>query len=531
MAAFLQRATELTPDPSRRAVRALAAAQATLQAGAFETALRLLVSAGEGWMDDLHQARVELLRAQIGFASGHGLESGPLLLDAARRLEPLDLDLARDTYVEAIAASQFGGRFGRMAGPDGTDALTGAAWAARAAPAPVVRSKRDSLLDGIAVLFTDGYPQMVQPARAAIQAFSVANGTPEQDDLRWLWHAALLAVNLWDDDGWDVLTTRHVRIAREFGDLNQLLLVLAHRVMLNLFAGEIATAGALDAEAKTISDATGAGLTEYGAMCLAAWRGRRDEATALIVAGVEDAVNRGEGGGLSTCHLASAVLWNGLSQYDDALEAAREATAYPGEYGIANWALPELVEAAARTGRPELATDALGRLDLIATSAGTDWGLGLLARSRALVTKGRAAEAAYQEAIERLGRTRMRMDLARAQLVYGEWLRRAGQRQDARGQLRTAYKMFSAAGAEGFADRAGRELAATGEVLDERTGRAGAGRDALTAQEAHIAELAGTGLTNAEIGAQMFLSQHTVEWHLRKVFAKLGITSRRQLRP
>ena len=278
-AAFLQRASELTPDPSTRAIRALAAAQATLQAGAFESALRLLATAGEGPVNGLHQARVELLRAQIAFASGHGRESGPLLLAAARRLEPLDLGLARETYIEAIVAAQFAGRFGRTSGPGGSDALAGAAQAARAAPTPDRRRKHDVLLDGVAVLFTDGYPDAVPLAREVIRLFSSTNGTPDQDDMRWLWHAALLAVDLWDDEGWDALTSRHLQIARRLGDLNELLLVLNHRAYLSLFSGDVAAAGSLVAEIKSINDATGADLTPYGEMSLAAWRGREDGAT------------------------------------------------------------------------------------------------------------------------------------------------------------------------------------------------------------------------------------------------------------
>lgn len=522
-AAFLQWATELTPEPAKRAIRALAAAQATLRAGDFETASRLLVSAGEGPVDALHQARVNLLRAQVAFLSGHGLEAPPLLLEAARRLEPLDLDLARDTYLDAISAGQFAGR---LAGSTG---LAEAARAARALPKPDLSRKRDLVLEGVAVLFTDGYPAAVAPAREAVRAFSGEDGAPDQDDVRWLWLASLLAVDLWDDESWEVLTARHVRIARELGDLNELPLVLNHRVMLNLFAGEISVAASLVAEIRTINDATGVGLAPYGAVCLAAWRGRQDEASALITTSRDNAVTRGEGGGVTIAHFANAVLLNGLAKYQEALASARDATAYPVELGVANWALPELVESAARSGRPDLAADGFDRLSEMVQACGTDWGLGVLARSRALLTTARsAAESAYQEAIQRLSRTRVRMDLARAHLVYGEWLRREGRRQNARGQLRTAYKMFTTAGVDAFADRAGRELAATGEAVGERAGRAG---DALTAQEAHIAELASAGLTNAEIGAQMFLSRHTVEWHLRKVFTKLGITSRKQLRP
>jgi DNA-binding CsgD family transcriptional regulator len=524
-AAFLRRATELTPDPATRAVRALAAAQASIRAGAFDTALRLLGTASQGPPDGLHQARVDLLRAQLTFASGHGLEAPPLLLDVARRLEPLDLDLARDTYLDAFAAAQFAARFG------GSTGVVEVARASKAAPRPDVRRKRDLLFDAVASLYADGYSEELEPVRAAIRAFSGNNGMPDQDDQRWLWLAALLAVDLWDDEGWDTLSARYERIARDVGDLNELPLVLNHRVVLNIFTGEFSAASTLLAEIKTISDATGVGLASYGGIFLAAWQGRVEEARALIATNLDESTRRGEGGALSTTHFANTILQNGLAQYQEALESALAATAYPVELGIANLAVPELVEAAVRTGRPESAADGHERLRGQALASGTDWGLGLLARTTALLSTGRSAESAYQEAIERLGRTRMRMDLARTQLLYGEWLRREGRRQDARGQLRTAYKLFSTAGADAFAERAGRELTATGEVLDEG-GRVHdrAGRESLTAQEAHIAELAGSGLTNAEIGAQLFLSQHTVEWHLRKVFSKLGISSRRQLR-
>jgi DNA-binding CsgD family transcriptional regulator len=522
--AFLQRATELTPDPAMRSVRALAAAQASLAAGAFETALRLLNTAGQGPVDDLHQARVNLMRAQVTFASGHSLEAPPLLLDAARRLEPLDLGLARDTYLNALAAAQFAGRFGRERG------IAYVARAAKAVPRLAEPRKRDLLYDAVATLFADGYPAMVAPARDAMSAFEAENGTAETDDLTWMWLTAVLAVNLWDDRNWDLLTARHLRIAREVGDLNQLPLVLHHRVMLSLFGGELTAGAALLAEVRTIHDATGADLASYGEICLAAWRGQTD-AAALIAASLDDSATRGEGGAVSFAHMANALLHNAQAQYPTALTSGLAATAYPAELGASSWALPELIEAASRAGRPDDAADGYGRLKEQAEATGTDWGLGILARATGLRSDGRAAEAAYQEGIERLSRTRMRMDLARTHLVYGEWLRREGRRQDARGQLRMAYKLFSVAGAGAFAERAARELAATGEVLDERRPADTSGRDSLTAQEARIADLAGAGLTNAEIGAQMFLSQHTVEWHLRKVFAKLGITSRKQLRP
>ncbi len=522
-AAFLERATELTPDPELRAFRALAAAQATLQAGDFATAAQLLVIASEGSTDALHQARVGLLQAQIAFLSGHSSDGPRMLAEAARRLEPLDLDLARDTYLDAITAGIFAGR---LAGPIG---LVEVATAARALPAPDLSRKRDLALDGASALFTDGYASAVEPGMVAVRAFAAEVGPPDQDDLRWLWVAAMLAVNLWDDENWELLTTRHVRVARETGDLNELPHVLNARVMLNIFAGEIAVAASLVAEIRTIGDATGAGLTPYGAVGLAAWRGASDEAGAFIARTREEALSRGEGGGVLVTHYANAVLQNSLGNYRAALAAALEATAFPVELGVGNWALPELVEAAVRSGRPELAAEGFDRLSVMARACGTNWVVGLAARSRALLaTDPDEAESAYEESIERLGRTRMRMDLARTHLVYGEWLRREGRRQDARGQLRTAHKLFTTSGADAFADRAGHELVATGEAVGKRAGRVS---DTLTPQEAHIAELAGTGLTNAEIGAQMFLSQHTVEWHLRKVFTKLGITSRKQLRP
>jgi DNA-binding CsgD family transcriptional regulator len=465
---------------------------------------------------------VQLLRAQLAFVSGHSLEAAPMLLEVARRLEPLDLDLARDTCLDAMTAAQFAGR---LAGGTG---LAETARAALALPKPESSRKRDLVLEGAATLFTDGYPAAVAPAKRAIEAFSGAGEGPDQDDLRWLWLASLLAVNLWDDDGWEVLSARHVRIARELGDLNELPLVLSHRVCLNLFAAEIPTAVSLVAEIKAINDATGVGMTSYGVLFLTAWRGRPGEAGPVIAACREEAMLRGEGGGITASHFANAVLLNGLAKPEEALEAAQAATVFPAELGVFNWALPELIESAVRSGRPELAADGFDRLNEMTQACGTDWGLGVLARSKALLTTAREpAESAYQEAIQRLGRSRMRMDLARAHLVYGEWLRRSGRRQDARVELRTAYKLFATAGADAFADRAGRELAATGEAVGTRTTRA---TDTLTPQEAHIAELAGTGLTNAEIGALLYLSQHTIDWHLRKIFQKLGITSRKQLR-
>jgi ATP/maltotriose-dependent transcriptional regulator MalT len=364
-------------------------------------------------------------------------------------------------------------------------------------------------------------------ARTAIEAFADPT-LADPGDLRWLWLASRTSVDLWDFEHWDLLTDREVRLAREVGDLAGLPLVLNSRLTMHLFGGDFTAAAALLAEIRTIVDTTGIALAPYGAIGLAVMRGRLDEAVPLIAATMDDVTARGEGGGLSFTRWANSVLMNSLGRYPEALASAQAGSSDPMDLGVGSWSLPELVEAAVRSGQRELAIEGLDRLTELTRATGTDWALGVLARSSALLTKGEVAEAGYQEAVERLGRTRVRMELARAHLLYGEWLRRAGRRQDSRTQLRTAYDMLAAAGADTFAERARNELAATGEAVDERAGRAS---DKLTAQEAHIAALAGSGLTNAQIGAQMFLSQHTVEWHLRKVFTKLGITSRRQLRP
>jgi DNA-binding CsgD family transcriptional regulator len=520
-AEFLRRATELTPDPAVRAVRALAAAQAELQSGAFETALKLLLTADDGPADELHRARVGLLRAQVSFASGHDMAAPRLLLDAARRLEPLDHELARDTYRDAMAAAILAG--GLADGPG----VREVAHAVLAAPKPPRQRPGDLLLDSLAVMFTEGYDAAVPKAQEALRAFR-ADGTPGAGDLPWLWLAAVTAADLWDDESWSVLTARHVQAARDVGDRSNLPLTLNSLVLVHLFAGERAAAASLVAEIEAIAEATGGGLGPYGALALAAWRGDETEATPLIEASMTDVVARGEDSGVMMTHWARAVLLNGLTRYADALTEARAAAEHPLVSAVVYWALAELIEAAVRTGRPELAAGAYERLAATAHATGTDWGLGVLARAGALLATGPGADAQYQQAIEHLGRTRLRMELARTQLVYGEWLRRENRRQEARDQLRSAYAILTAAGADAFADRARRELAATGEPVD---GRAAGASDTLTAQEANIARLAGSGLTNAEIGAQVFLSPHTVEWHLRKVYAKLGITSRRQLRP
>jgi DNA-binding CsgD family transcriptional regulator len=515
---FLRRASELTPDPATRAVRALAAAQAARQSGDFELGLKLLITADDGPADELHRASVNLLRAQIIFASGHDKSAPRLLLDAARRLDPLDSALARATYRDAMAAAIL---------TADASAVLEVARAVRAAPRPTLRGPGDLLLDSLAVMFTDGYDAAAPLARRALQAFRDA-APPGRNDLPWLWLAAVTAARMWDDESWSILSARHVQAARDIGERSDLPLTLNSLVLVRIFAGERAAAAALVVEIQAIEEATGSELAPYGALALAAWCGDHAETDRLIEASIADMTARGEVGGVMVTNWAKALLLNGLARYEDALPAAVAATEHPIQSGVVYWALTELIESAVRSGRPELAAGAYERLAAATLASGTDWALGVLARSGALLATTHTADALYQQAIEHFGRTRIRTELARAHLVYGEWLRQENRRQEACGQLRTAYDIFSASGADGFAERARRELAAAGESVAEQVAHA---RDTLTAREGHIAGLAGSGLTNAEIGAQLFLSPHTIEWHLRKVFSKLGITSRKQLRP
>ena len=519
-AAFLERAAALTPSLARRAQRALDAAQAELQAGAFGAALDLLTAAEAGPLDALQRARVDMLRAQIAFASSRRNEAARLLLAVARRLEPLDAALARETYRDAFTAAMFAGR---LAGAPGLPEVAEAA--RRAPPSAHQPRKADMLLDGLAVLFTDGYAAATPICRRALQAFC-SEDTAVEDDLRWLWLASITAANLWDDETWYVLSNRHVEIAREAGALSELPLALNSLVFAHLFAGELAAAASLVELARAVKEATGSNLAPYGAVGLAALQGRTGEAGELIEASMSEVAPRGEGIGVTVTQWANAVLCNGRGGFHDALVAARQAAEFPHEPAVANWGLTELIEAAARSGRTDLATDALDRLATMTRASGSDWALGVEARSRALLTDGDAAEGLYHEAIERLSRTRVRVELARAHLLYGEWLRRAGRRRDARAHLRTAHEMLAAMGAEAFAERARRELLATGETVRTRSVET---RDELTPQETQIARLASDGRTNPEIGTQLFISPRTVEWHLRNVFTKLEIRSRREL--
>src|SRR3954452_5037354 len=518
-AAFLRRSVALTRDPARRVDRALAAAQASLHAGAFDAALELLATAQAGTPDERQCARVDLLRGQVASATA-GTEAPAQLLKAARRLEPLDPGLARETYLDAWGAALFAGRL--ASGGD----LLDVSRAARAAPRPTYAPHpSDLLLDGLAELVTEGRSAAAPALRRAVSAFRGERISVEKG-FQWGVLASSAAVELWDFESWDTLITRQMELARDAGALAPLSIALNGEGIVVSWRGDFGAAARVIAEADAVTEATGTRIAPYGAMLLAALQGREDEAGALIDITIKDATAGGEGLAVQYAQWTTAILSNGLGRYEDALTAARQASEVTPALFIAVWALPELIEAAIRSGNADLAPAALERLVESTDASATDWGLGIAARSRALLSERQAAEDSYAEAIDRLSRTRLRADLARARLLYGEWLRRQGRRTDARTQLRTAHEMLDTIGMEAFAERARRELRATGEKLRKRTVEA---RDELTPQEQQIARLARDGLSNPEIAARLFLSPRTVEWHLRKVFTKLEIGSRMAL--
>jgi DNA-binding CsgD family transcriptional regulator len=519
-AAFLEEATLLTVEPARRAQRALVAAQAKHQAGALDSATRLLATAEAGPLDEVGRARVDLLRAQLAFASPRRKDAPALLLQAARQLEPLDIELARDTYFDAMSSAMFVGRFASGRG------VLEVAQAVRAAPVPPGPPRPgDVLLDGLALLNTAGYAAGAPVLKRALDA--LRNSSLEREDaLRWLWLGCHTAHDLWDDESWDVLSARHAQLAREMGALNVLPIALTARIGIEVLAGELALAASHVEEAETVTEITGSRLPPYAAVWLAAWRGDEAGVANLIESKVNDASPRGEGVGLTLVQNSAALLYNALGRYEEAFRSAQRSSDQPEQPGVSTLLLVEFIEAACRSGHLEDAADALSRLSDVTSASGTNWALGLEARSRALLTSQDVAEGLYRQAIEALERTRVRTELARAHLVYGEWLRRENRRVDARAQLRTAHELFVGIGMEAFAERARRELLATGEKVRRRIVQA---RDELTAQERQIALLARDGLSNSEIGSRLFISPRTVEWHLRKVFGKLGISSRRGL--
>ena len=519
-AAFLQRAVALTGDPARRADRALAAAEASLGAGTFDVARGLLAAAEVGSLDELQRARLDLLRAEAAYSESRGSDAPALLLRAAKTLEPLDARLARETFLDAWSSALFAGSFARTAG------MQEVSLEARAAPASVdPRRPSDLLLDGFAMAFTDGRPAAAPVLEQAASAFAGSDVSTEEV-LRWGWLATAAAVMVWDYETCLAVATRGVDLAREAGALAVLAVSVNVMGQAVALGGEFGRAAVLVADADSVTEATGTRVAPYGALVLAGLRGRAEEASVLIDTTIEECTAGGQGTAVQYARWARSVLLNGLGEYHEATAAARDASDDTPELFVSVWAAIELLEAATRSGNVELARAAHARVAAATAVAQTDWALGIRARSRALLSDGEAAERLYREGIERLGRTRLRPELARAHLLYGEWLRRENRRVDARVQLRTAYEQLTSIGMEAFAERARRELSATGERVRRRTVET---RDELTAQERQIAQLARDGLSNPEIGARLFLSPRTVEWHLRKVFAKLSIHSRREL--
>jgi DNA-binding CsgD family transcriptional regulator len=521
-AEFLERAAELTPELPRRGARELAAAQAKFDAAAPHSAYELLATVDMSGLDELQRARVDVLRAQIAFAQGGRSDSCELMLAAAKRLEPLDAELARATYLEAFGAALFAGRLSGAVGvPEVAEAARVAARAGTSSQSP---RALDLLLDGLVTRFTEGYAAGVGPLRRhlkAMQALLREDGIVGRE-VRFAWG---VSPELWDDEAWLELASHGVRIARDAGALGALPVGLMYRASLLIFAGEFTAAAAHLEEADSIAAATGNAHFDYASPLLAALHGHETDALKVIGAYVDHAIARGEGRAIPHAEHAAAVLYNSLGRYELALAAAQRASEHE-DLGVYGWALVELVEAGARSGRREVAAAALERLAERTRASATDWALGVEARSRAILSDSKTAEPLYREAIERLARSRVTLYLVRTHLVYGEWLRRENRRLDAREHLRIAHEMFNDMGAEAFAERAAGELRATGEKARKRTPDT---RGQLTPQETRIARFAAEGYSNPEIGAQLFLSPRTVEHHLRKVFAKLAITSRTEL--
>jgi DNA-binding CsgD family transcriptional regulator len=519
-AAFLERAVLLTAEPARHAGRALAAAQTSMQAGAFGKALELLSTveiAESGPLDELTSAQVDLLRGHIAFASGLDRHTPVLLLNAARRLEPFNLELARETYLMAFGAVITVGTVAEGG------IVTEICRAIQALP-PAQGDRRPLglLLQGLALLTTDGRAAATQTLQHATRALA---GIAVEDVLRWGWVATAASTAVWDDTAFHAICARQVQLVRDAGALAQLPLYLAQLGIVRAWMGDFTGAASLVAESDSVAAATGTPFPPYALLLLQALRGTEAEASPAIASVIEQAETAAEGTG-NHAHWAAAILHNGLGNYREAASAARQVTTNTLQPWTSAWALPELVEAAARLADTGLAHDALARLTEATHPCGTDWALGIESRCRALLSGGVAADDLYREAIDRLGRTLLRPELARAHLLYGEWLHREDRLPDAREQLRAAHEMLAAIGMEAFAERARHELIAAGGAARKRSLET---REQLTPQEEQIARLAGDGLSNPEIGAQLFLSARTVEWHLRKVFTKLGIHSRREL--
>jgi DNA-binding CsgD family transcriptional regulator len=517
-AAFLEQATALTPEESRKSERALAAAQAHLQAGALDDAMRFIETAEAGCLSEVEQARALLVRGQMTFLSTRSGDAALLLLGAADRFRDVDPQVARETYLEALTAAIFAGPLaGRGATPHEV--------AEAASHAPRTRNPRgpDLLLDGFVAIVRDDYLAAVPSLRRAQSVIEKEKSQTEQ--LRWMWGATVATQHLWDDGGWKRLADLHLRLVRETGALSELPISLSHVGQMHVFAGDLALATSDQEALEEASELNGSPLAPYHAVSLVAMRGREAEAAQLFESARTELVARGEGAGLSFVDRAASALYNGLGKYAEALVAARRVVGHT-QLVTSNWAMPELIEAAARLGQNEIAAETDVQLRERAHASGTDWALGIAARSHALLEDDSRADDFYVEAIERLGRTRVAVDLARSHLLYGEWLRRQRRRLNARNELRVAYEMFTEFGMEAFAERARIELGASGETARKRTVQT---LNQLTPQEMRVARLAAEGKTNKEIAAQLFISTSTVEYHLHKAFRKLHVRSRTQL--
>ncbi|QVI23770.1 AAA family ATPase [Nocardia tengchongensis] len=515
-AAFLQRSVALTIDPVRRAERAVAAADASVRAGDPAAARRYVDIADLDADSELLRARTQLVRGRIAQAAGFNNEAPPILLAAAQRLESFDMDLARETYLLAWGAAAWGAA-------DAENLVT-ISETIRELPPPQGNPRPiDLVLEACALLVTEGLDTAITTLRQAMDALV---DLPVPDVLGWGWAACGLSPAVWSEQIMIETYSRAAEVVRAAGILTELPIYLASLGAATSLIGDFTAAAGIVAESEGLAAATGIPLAPYTTLILTAMQGKEDEAAAIIAATIEQASADGQLTGVTTAHWAAAVLYNGLARYEEALSAARASTRI-AQLVVSVWVLPELIEAAVRVGDDTAAHEALDHLVAAAEAGDTDWSHGILARCRALLAD-EAADDLYRESIERLQHTLMRPELARAHLLYGEWLRRQSRRVDARRELRTAYDMFVTIGMAAFAERARRELLASGEKIRKRTVETT--ENDLTPQERQIALLVGEGLSNPEVGARLFLSPRTVEWHLRKIFTKLSITSRRQLR-